>query len=191
MKINKYSKEELIESKLFEATDDEAGVDTTGSVDSIADDIIDEIEDASGGLSSMSDTAAKAVATEVKSIADDTGIETAAVDMPADEALGVKNAITDVLDMALAKSKKNKKRGSKSGFNVLIIGLPGSGKTASIEDWAKFNNVNLVAVNAKNNDLDAYINDLKLVFVSNFFKNSSSNIIVINISKGCGFSIYK
>jgi hypothetical protein len=60
--------------------------------------------------------------------------------------------------MALTTALKNKRRGGKFGSNVLIIGLPGSGKTASVEDWAKTNNINLVSVNAKNNDLDAYIN---------------------------------
>jgi predicted transcriptional regulator len=36
--------------------------------------------------------------------------------------------------------------------------MPGSGKTASITDWANAQGVNLVMVNAKNNDLEAYIN---------------------------------
>jgi hypothetical protein len=155
MKINKYSKE-LLESKLVE--DSEPGIDATGSVDEIADEIVDEIETASGGEETMSDEKAAKIAAEVKAVADDTGIDTAAIDMPDVGPLGVENDITRVLDMSLAKAKKNKKRGTKSGYNVLVIGLPGSGKTASIMDWAASKGVNLVAVNAKNNDLEAYIN---------------------------------
>lgn len=156
MKISKQRKK-LFESRLFEADDAEV-LDTTDSVGELADDIADDVVELSGGTTSISDASAKAIATEVKGVSADTGIDIAAVDVPVDEGLGVKNAITEVLDMALAKSKKNKRRGAKSGFNVLIIGLPGSGKTASIEDWAKSNGINLVSVNAKNNDLEAYIN---------------------------------
>jgi hypothetical protein len=149
MKINKQSKE-LLESKLVEE-ETTGALDATDSVGEIADEIVDEIP--------VSDAAAKTIASEIKDVAADTGIETAAIDIPDElEALGVQNPITEVLDEALAKSRKNKGRGSKSGFNVLIIGLPGSGKTASIEDWARANAVNLVSINAKNNDLDAYIN---------------------------------
>jgi hypothetical protein len=155
MKINKCSKE-LLESKLVE--DSEPGIDTTSSVDEIADEIVDEIETASGGSETMSDEKAAKIAAEVKAVADDTGIGTATIDMPDVGPLGVENDITRVLDMSLAKAKKNKKRGTKSGYNVLVIGLPGSGKTASIRDWAASKGVNLVMVNAKNNDLDAYIN---------------------------------
>ena len=157
MKINKCSKEELLESKLFEA-DEEVGVDASGSVDEIADEVADEVADATGGESGVSDEGAREIAAEIKDVATDLDLDTAAIAVPEEEALGVKNPITEVLDMALSKSKKNKSRGTKSGFNVLIVGLPGSGKTASIEDWARANGVNLVAINAKNNDLDAYIN---------------------------------
>lgn len=158
MKIIKTS-QELLESRLFEAEENPEVLDTSDNVSELADKIIDHVEtDTAGGLS-LSDSAAETVASEIKTIADDTGIDFAAVEVPEeDEGLGVENRITKVLDMSLAKSKKNKKRGTKSGYNVLIVGLPGSGKTASIDDWAKSRGVNLVMVNAKNNDLDAYIN---------------------------------
>lgn len=149
MKIDK-NERLLFEEKLFEDVDGE--ISTSDSVADIADEVAE--------VAPVSDASAEKIASEVKAAAADTGIDTAVVDSPIDddEPLGVKNAITEVLDEALAKSQKNKKRGAKSGFNVLVIGLPGSGKTASILDWAKFNGVNLVMVNAKNNDLDAYIN---------------------------------
>lgn len=146
----------LFEETLFEAED--AAIDTTGSTAEVADEIVDAIEKDSAGASTLSSDKADAIAAEVKSVADSTGIDKAAVDLPEDDILGVENRVTKVLDMALAVAQKNKNRKNKSGCNVLIIGMPGSGKTASIEDWAKFRGVNLVSVNAKNNDLEAYIN---------------------------------
>lgn len=158
MKIIKNSKE-LLESRLFEASEDADTLDITGSVNEIADEIVDHVESDTAGEVTISDDNAAKVAAEVKAIADDTGIDDGVTDIPEEDiAIGVENRVTKVLDMALAKSKKNKARGTKSGYNVLIIGLPGSGKTATIDDWAKARGVNLVSVNAKNNDLDAYIN---------------------------------
>ena len=155
MKIIKSAKE-LLESKLFEADD---ALDTTDSASELASEIIDQVETGTGGAETLSDSAAATVAAEVKDVASMSGIETAVVDTPeAEEGLGVENKVTKVLDMALQKALKNRGRGTKSGYNVLVIGMPGSGKTASINDWARSKGVNLVAVNAKNNDLDAYIN---------------------------------
>ena len=157
MKIDKKEKK-LFESTLFEA-DESVSLDTTDSADKLADDIIDVIETDSAGVATLSDAKASEIATEIKDVADATGIDTAAIDLPDDViTLGVENRVTKVLDMALAVSQKNKYRKNKSGSNVLIIGMPGSGKTASIEDWARSKGVNLVSVNAKNNDLEAYIN---------------------------------
>jgi MoxR-like ATPase len=42
--------------------------------------------------------------------------------------------------------------------NVLISGLPGSGKTAIVENWAKSRGINCIEINAKDNDLEAFIN---------------------------------
>jgi hypothetical protein len=146
MVINKKTRK-LFESKLFEA-DNDAPIDIDDSTAEIADDIVDAIETDSVGTATLSDSKAAEIASEVKAVADDTGIDMAAVDL-ADEILGVENRVTKVLDMALAVAQKNKRRKNKSGCNVLIIGMPGSGKTASIEDWAKFKGLNLVSVNAK------------------------------------------
>lgn len=155
MKIIKDSKE-LLESKLFEA---DGALDITDSTGEIADDIIDHIEADSAGAATLSDTSAEKIAADAKAVADDLGIEDGVIDLPEEDiTLGVENRVTKVLDMALNISKKNKGRKTKTGANVLIIGLPGSGKTATIMDWAKAKGINLVSVNAKNNDLDAYIN---------------------------------
>lgn len=157
MKITRTEKK-LFEAKLFES-DADVGIDTSDSVGEIAADVVDAVETGTGGAETMSKDSASKVASEIKAVAAETGIDTAAVAAPEGyESLGVENKITKVLDMSLNLSKKNKRRGSKSGYNVLVIGLPGSGKTASIMDWAESRGVNLVAINAKNNDLDAYIN---------------------------------
>ena len=159
MKINKQSKN-IVESKLVEAETPVDALDLTVSAGELADDISDSVEDGSAGTVELSDSSADKVAGEAKDVADDLGIEAGVVEVPGvDEILGVENRVTRILDKAFQKAIKNKNRGAtKSGFNVLIIGLPGSGKTASIEDWAKSKGINLVSVNAKNNDLEAYIN---------------------------------
>lgn len=74
------------------------------------------------------------------------------------------NELTRVLDEALEASLSKKDEedffGTDEGvsYNVLVSGLPGSGKTAIVKQWAKHNGVNLVYVDAKNDDLEAFIN---------------------------------
>jgi hypothetical protein len=161
MKIKRHSKE-LLESKLLEA---EAEVETDGlidledSTDEIATEISDTVALASGGEVGVSDSEADRAAKEIKDAAAEVGADHAAFDPGEDfEFLGVDNPITRVLDIALRGARRDKRRGGKFGHNVLISGLPGSGKTATVYDWAYANGINLVEVNAKNNDLDAYIN---------------------------------
>ena len=62
MKIKK-----LVESKLIEAEDK---IDTTGSVQEIADDIKDQVDDLTDGDLEISDTAAKKAAEETAAAAD-------------------------------------------------------------------------------------------------------------------------
>jgi hypothetical protein len=124
----------------------------------LADEIVSATAEVTDGDVVLGDEAADIIADEIKKADAEIDVEAAAVNPGENEYLGVKNVITDTLDIALANALKNKRRGGKFGSNVLIIGLPGSGKTATVYDWAHTNNVNLVAVNSKNNDLDAYIN---------------------------------
>jgi hypothetical protein len=154
MKINKYSKK-LIEARLFE--EDEGILDATASVADIADEIKDTLETESEGETTISDAAAMKAAVETKTVADDLGMDELVIDSGY-EFLGVDNKITKILNLAYKNAVKHKQRKNKFGSNVLISGLPGSGKTASVTDWAEANNINLVSINAKNNDLEAYIN---------------------------------
>lgn len=156
MKIDTKTKR-LFEAKLFES-DEDIVIDPSDSISKMADDIITAVETETEGEATLSTTSASKIAGDVKSVASDVELGSAVVDA-GEEYLGVKNAVTEVLDMALAGALEDQLDGeTDGGHNVLIIGLPGSGKTASVYDWARANNVNLVAVNAKNNDLDAYIN---------------------------------
>ena len=161
MKIRKVN--ESIDLK--EAAEDKIpDIDPKDSVAEIADAIADQVEIATGEEKTVADSDAKAAAKEVKQVGDE--IDAGAAVVATDDSkvsedngfLDIDNKITRILDDAYNNAKKNKRRGLKSGSNVLIIGLPGSGKTASVEDWARSRGINLVAINAKNNDLEAYIN---------------------------------
>lgn len=70
------------------------------------------------------------------------------------EALTIDNALTRVLDRALddalyALDEEN----YDANCNVLVTGLPGSSKTATIRNWCAKNNCNLYYLDAKNPDL--------------------------------------
>lgn len=104
------------------------------------------------------------VAQEISSAADKINADNTVVDLAPEISLGVENKITKVLDFNFKQALKWKEQGRNSRANVMICGLPGSGKTASVYEWASRtkgpdgNLVNIVYVNMKNNDLDAFIN---------------------------------
>ena len=146
MKIDKILLEDL-----------EDTIDLDNSVSEIADDI----QDTMGGDEVISDQEATKTASEVKELGKVVEAEEALF-LPPDanevDAIGTSNSITALLDRALAFAKRSKSRGRRSMGNVLISGLPGSGKTAIVEDWAKARGLNMVYINAKDNDLEAFIN---------------------------------
>jgi hypothetical protein len=148
MKINKLLLEDIEDVVVDPSTD---------SVSEIA----DEIQDSMGGEEVVSDSEAAEAAGEIKDLGKAVEAEEALFLPPsADEidAIGTSNAVTALLDRALAFARKSKSRGRRSMGNVLISGLPGSGKTAIVEDWAKARGLNMVYINAKDNDLEAFIN---------------------------------
>ena len=106
---------------------------------------------ASDGEATLSDKAAKEVAVELKTAAK--GFDAAAW-----APLDVANELTDVLDDCLASAMAAKAAGTTDGVDVLVSGLPGSGKTAITKQWAKARGVNLFYLNAKNDDLGAILN---------------------------------
>lgn len=123
----------------------------------------------------ISKEAEQNVVNEIKGAGDQIQAKKEIVDLdPEDTELLTKNDMTNWLDRCLATSIANQKSGATDRANLLICGLPGSGKTAIVYDWAKKSRgadidfitgekisdrkINLVYLNMKNNDLEAYIN---------------------------------
>lgn len=156
MKI-KSDKNKLVEADATDITDVNPSIDSTAE---IADAIQDGAEQAVGA--DVSDAAANAAAVEAKDVAQDVGANQIAVTAGEDDSLGTVNDLTKILDRAYRAALRNRRTYSKSNSNVLIVGLPGSGKTATVWDWAKHNGVNIMYLNAKNDDLQAAIDGIPL-----------------------------
>ena len=120
MKINK-----LVEQKLKEAEEEQAVVITAADSDKEA---IDKIE------SEASEENVEVNPKEIVDAADKIDAGTSIVDLADDTGLGVENAITKALDRCLKSAQWYKKNGIREVANILICGLPGSGKTASVYD---------------------------------------------------------
>lgn len=142
----------LIESEETVNTDDLAIDDVnTASVDEIADAVQDAAKEASEGEETFSDEKAKTIANEIKTYAK--GFDTAAW-----APLDVPSELTDKLDDCLANAMAAKASGTHDGVDLLVTGLPGSGKTGITKQWAEDRGVKLFYLNAKNDDLGAILN---------------------------------
>lgn len=160
----KIKKQKLLENKLDNIVED-ADTSKTDRMEDIPDisDIssadIDEIatavqvaaEVASDGKETYSDEKAETIAKELKTHAK--GFDTAAW-----APLDVPSELTDKLDDCLANAMANHASGMHDGVDLLITGLPGSGKTGITKQWAKDRGVKLFYLNAKNDDLGAILN---------------------------------
>ena len=148
--------EQAVAETLVEAeqtsTDDIAIDDVNAaSVNDVADAVQTAAEVASDGKETYSDEKAKTVATEIKTHA-------RGFDATAWAPLDVPSELTDKLDDCLANAMAGHAAGTHDGVDVLITGLPGSGKTGITKQWAKDRGVNLFYLNAKNDDLGAILN---------------------------------
>lgn len=139
-------------------TEDNANIDSkavddvkTASIDELADEIQAAAEEASDGEETFSDSKAEKIAQEIKTHA--TGLDAAAW-----APLDVPSELTDKLDDCLANAMAAHAAGTHDGVDLLITGLPGSGKTGITKQWAKDRGVNLFYLNAKNDDLGAILN---------------------------------
>lgn len=159
MKINKQVlTESNLEAKLHEQEEQEAQTDDL-SVDNVASADADEIADAvqasaekaSDGKETYSDEKATKIANEIKTHAK--GFDAAAW-----APLDVPSELTDKLDDCLSNAMVAHSTGTHDGVDLLITGLPGSGKTGITKQWAKDRGVNLFYLNAKNDDLGAILN---------------------------------
>lgn len=153
-------KKTLIESRLIEAedattdnSDEDIAIDdvNAASVDELADAVQAGAEAASDGKETYSDNKAQAVAKELKTFAK-------GLDRLAWAPLDVRNEITDLLDDCLAEAFIAHEAGISSNTDVLISGLPGSGKTGIVEQWAKDRGVNLLQLSANDREIEATLN---------------------------------
>ena len=154
-------KKKINESLLNEA-DEVKGTEVADSKDK--DDIADAVQDA---IPTTPETKADVVATEIKKDAEEVGAPEVVIS--ADDFAGPdsKNELYQVLDRAYNRARRQLRR-SKLGVsgrytsNVLIEGLPGSGKTAITEAWCHAKGLTLVAVNATDPKLETAINGMPL-----------------------------
>ena len=123
----------------------------SASVSEIADAVQAAAEEASAGEETYSDEKAEEVAEEIKTHAK--GFDTAAW-----APLDVQSELTDKLDDCLSNAMVAHASGTHDGVDLLVTGLPGSGKTGITKQWAKDRGVNLFYLNAKNDDLGAILN---------------------------------
>lgn len=121
MKINK----QLVEQKLKEAEEEQAVVITAADSEEEA---ADKIE------SEASEENVEVNPKEIVAAADKIDADTSVVDLADDTGLGVENVITRALDKCLRSAQRYQKNGIRERANILICGLPGSGKTASVYD---------------------------------------------------------
>ena len=117
----------------------------------VADAVIDAAVAATAGKETYSDEKAETIASEIKTHAN--GFDTAAW-----APLDVPSELTDKLDDCLANAMAAHASGTHDGVDLLVTGLPGSGKTGITKQWAKDRGVNLFYLNAKNDDLGAILN---------------------------------
>lgn len=145
-------KQDLVEAPEETATNELVVDDVNAtSADELADVIQDAAEEASDGKETFSDEKAQTIATEVKTHAK--GLDAAAW-----APLDVPSELTDKLDDCLANAMAAHASGTHDGVDLLVTGLPGSGKTGITKQWAKDRGVNLFYLNAKNDDLGAILN---------------------------------
>ena len=117
----------------------------------VADAIQTAAEEASDGKETYSDKNAETIANELKTYA--SGFDAAAW-----APLDVPSELTDKLDDCLANALVAQASGTHDGVDLLVTGLPGSGKTGITKQWAEDRGVKLFYLNAKNDDLGAILN---------------------------------
>lgn len=146
------------------------------STSEVADAVVAAAEKASDGKETFSDDKAETIAKEIKTHA--RGFDTAAW-----APLDVPSELTDKLDDCLANAMANHASGTHDGVDLLITGLPGSGKTGITKQWAEDRGVNLFYLNAKNDDLGAILNGFPIDSVEKDENGNEVHRVIRSFSK--------
>lgn len=113
----------------------------------------------------LSDKEAAELAKDISNDADKVGAESVvlAIDPDLDyEDAEITNKMTEVLDSAYEDAEYFRKAGEEETSNVLVEGLPGSGKTAVVKNWCLKHGLELLAFNATDPKLEASLNGIPL-----------------------------
>ena len=129
----------------------DAGMEQDATVDEIADAVTAEVELSTDGDKTYSETKAEAIARKIKDACMDFDMATWA---PASS----KHKFYKKLDKCLSNARFFKYHGSSAGTDLLVTGLPGSGKTAIFRAWCKERGVKYKYINVKDDDISAMIN---------------------------------
>lgn len=173
---NDLKNESLTEAE--ETSDEDIAVDDvlTASAKEVADAVQDAAEEASDGKETYSDANAEKIANEIKTYAK-------GLDAVAWAPLDVQSELTDKLDDCLANAMAAHAAGTSDGVDLLVTGLPGSGKTGITKQWAKDRGVNLFYLNAKNDDLGAILNGFPVDTVEQDANGNSVHRVTRSFSK--------
>lgn len=161
MKIKKLVEaKKLIESEEeVELTDVNPQEVTVGELKEI---IKDEVEEVTGGEQEISNGDALKVATEIKSTSTEVGAGQIVIGTEDYEDSIITNRLTEALDEAYIAARKYFRRGKRGNANILVEGLPGSGKTAIVESWCSSHGLILVPINATDPKLETSITGMPL-----------------------------
>jgi len=108
---------------------------TTDSASDVADAIQAEVDELSDGTKGISDADADKVAVEIKQAAEEANADEVAIvltDADFDD-VKIENRLYRALNRKLRIARTLRGRGDKAGLNIMVDGLPGSGKTAIVE----------------------------------------------------------
>ncbi len=158
--------DETNNKNLLEAEDNEEEVDITNipkTVDpnTASEDEIAKVvaaENKANGVES-NDAANQEIAQEIVDAAKDIANDTEYTPIVAD------NELIKALDRLLAQCRRNRRNKftKGAGTDLLVNGLPGSGKTGIVRDWAKARGCKLAYLDAKDDEIDVVIKGLMRV----------------------------
>ena len=140
-------------------------LDLNGSKQELAQDLQDTVKDLTNGEQGLTDKEAEKAADQITKTAEETGAGYVAFAINKEDWEDVKvvNTLFATLDDAYENALENMgKHQVDVTSNVLVEGLPGSGKTAIVNAWCRKHELTLVEMNATDPKIEAAINGLPL-----------------------------